>query len=242
MAQVKRVSSHPCCILLRLLLPQLLAVTAVAAAGASPLESNGDLFALSKLKSSLLSGRARNSTSLADWDVTSSSTATTSSPPRHHYCNFSGITCDGSNNRVVAINLAGVNLHGGAIPSEISLLDALSSLTIISCFLSGPIPASLASMPLLRHLNLSNNNISGFFPSSGSPAPYFPSAEVIDVFNNNLTGRLPKFGRSQIRLRHLNLGANYFSGGIPEEYGDVRRLEYLCLSFNWLSGRVPPSL
>jgi hypothetical protein len=42
-------------------------------------------------------------------------------------------------------------------------------------------------MPFLRHLNLSNNNISGFFPS-GPPAPYFPSAEVIDVYNNNLTG------------------------------------------------------
>ncbi|CAN6277607.1 unnamed protein product [Urochloa humidicola] len=283
MAQVKRNSSHPFCILLRLLLPQFLAVTAAVAAGASPPESD-DLYALSKLKSSLLSRGARNSASLADWDVTSPSTATTSSPPWHRYCNFSGITCDGSNNRVVAINLAGVNLHGGVLPSEVSLLHALSSLTITSCLLSGPVPASLASMPLLRHLNLSNNNISGFFPSAGPQAGsvekmtrywninleemmeagvhfghgikkwnpkmaphisapyYFPSAEVIDVFNNNLTGPLPPLGRSQIKLRHLNLGGNYFSGGIPDEYGDVGRLEFLGLHGNFLSGRVPPSL
>ncbi|CAM0147684.1 unnamed protein product [Urochloa decumbens] len=236
MAQVKRNSSHLCT--LRLLLPPLLAVTAVAAE-ASPPESD-DLYALSELKSSLLSGSARNSSSLADWDIPSSSSSPAS---HHHYCNFSGITCDASDNRVVAINLTGVPLHGGVLPAEVSLLHSLSSLTITSCSLSGSIPASLASMPLLRHLNLSNNNISGFFPSSGPPAPYyFPSAEVIDVFNNNLTGPPPQFGRSKARLRHLNLGGNYFSGGIPEEYGDVKRLEFLGLHGNFLSGRVPPSL
>ncbi|CAL5060178.1 unnamed protein product [Urochloa decumbens] len=241
MAQVKRNNSHPCCILLRRLLPQLLAVTAAAAAGASPPEID-DLYALSKLKSSLLSGGARSSASLADWDIPSSSPSGGVSSPashhhHHHYCNFSGITCDASDNRVVAINLTGVPLHGGVLPAEVSLLHSLSSLTITSCSLSGSIPASLASMPLLRHLNLSNNNISGIFPS-GPPAPYFPSLEVIEVYNNNLTGPLPKFGRLQIRLRHLN----YFSGGIPDEYGDVRWLEYLWLSLNSLSGHVPSSL
>ncbi|RCV44873.1 hypothetical protein SETIT_9G409600v2 [Setaria italica] len=230
MALVQCNNPHPC---IRLLLP-LLAATAVAA-GASP--EIDDLYALSKLKSSLLTGSAGNSTSLADWDITSSSTAT--SPPWQH-CNFSGVTCDASS-RVVAINLTGVPLYGGVLPSAVSLLDALSSLTVASCFLLGPIPASLASMPLLRHLNLSHNNISGFFPY-GPPAPYFPSAEVIDVYCNNLTGPLPPFGRSLTRLRHLNLGGNYFSGSIPEEYGDIKRLEFLWLCGNWLSGRVPPSL
>ncbi|CAN6243110.1 unnamed protein product [Urochloa humidicola] len=242
MARVRRKShnsSHPCCWVLRLLLP-LLAATAVAA-GASP--ESSDLYALSKLKSSLLPRGAHNSKSLADWDIPSPPPDGGVSSPasRYHYCNFSGITCDASNNRVVAINLAGVPLHGGVLPAEISLLDALSSLTITFCSLWGPIPASVASMPLLRHLNLSNNNISGFFPS-GPPAPYyFPTAEVIDVFNN-LTGPLPPFSKSQIRLRNLNLGGNYFSGSIPDEYGDVKRLEFLGLHGNSLSGRVPPSL
>ncbi|PUZ74131.1 hypothetical protein GQ55_1G040900 [Panicum hallii var. hallii] len=232
MAQVRRNNLRPC---IRLLLLPLLAVTAVSA-GASPVTS-GDLYALSKLKSSLLSRSARNSTSLADWDVATPPPPSSSPAASHHYCNFSGVTCDASGNRVVAINLTGVPLHGGVLPTEVSLLDALASLTVAACSLSGPIPASLASM-LLRHLNLSTNNISGFFPSG--PEPYFPSAEVIDVYNNSLTGPLPPFGGG--RLRHLHLGENYFSGGIPEEYGASKQLEHLGLNGNFLSGRVPPSL
>ncbi|KAJ1277962.1 hypothetical protein BS78_04G043200 [Paspalum vaginatum] len=228
-----RHNPQPC---LRLLLPLLAVTMAVSApAGTSP---ESDLYALSKLKSSLLSHVARNSSLLADWDMASS----TSSGPMH-YCNFSGITCDASNSRVVAISLTDVPLQGGVLPAEISLLDALTNLTVAFCSLSGPIPASLASMPLLRHLNLSSNNLYGVFPPRPPAPPYFPSAEVIDVYNNDLTGPLPPFGGSHAaRLRHLHLGGNYFSGTIPEAYGDMEGLEYLVLAGNLLSGRVPPSL
>jgi Leucine-rich repeat (LRR) protein len=228
----------------------LLAVTAASAAASPQID---DLYALSKLKSSLLSRSAHNNTLLADWDITPSAGGVSSgSPASHHYCNFSGITCDASNNRVVAINLTGVNLQDGVLPTEISLLDALSSLTVAACSLSGPIPASVSSMPLLRHLNLSNNNLAGPFPSpperrrrpkgAASPAPYFPSLEVLDVYNNNLSGPLPPLGRSHARLRHLHLGGNYFTGGIPAAYGDMAELVYISLSANSLSGSVPPSL
>ena len=129
-AQVQQRRPHPW---IRLLLP-LLIVTAASAAGASPVMS-GDLYALSKLKSSLLSRSARDRTSLSDWDI---ATPPPSSPASHRYryCNFSGVTCDASSNRVVAINLTGVPLHGGVLPSEVSLLDALSSLTVATCSLS----------------------------------------------------------------------------------------------------------
>ncbi|CAD6251817.1 unnamed protein product [Miscanthus lutarioriparius] len=222
---------HPC--LRRLDL--LVVVVTVVSAGSSP---ESDLYALSKLKSALLSGSVRNSPLLADWDIETSASGGISS--RTNHCNFSGIKCDASN-RVVAINLTGVPLHGGVLPSEVSLLDALSSLTIASCSLSGVVPASLASMPLLRHLNLSINNISGSFPSRSAP-PYFPFAKVINVFGNNLTGPLPPFGMSLARMRHLDLGWNHFSGGVPEEYGDMNELEFLALDGNSLSGLVPPSL
>ncbi|RLN07268.1 leucine-rich repeat receptor-like kinase protein THICK TASSEL DWARF1 [Panicum miliaceum] len=247
MARVRRNSLHPCT---RLLLLPLLVVTAVSA-GASPVMS-GDLYALAKLKSSLLSRSARNSTSLADWDIATPPPST--SPASHHYCNFSGVTCDASGNRVVAINLTGVPLHGGVLPSEVSLLDALSSLTVAACSLSGPVPASLASMPLLRHLNLSINDLAGPFPApperrchptdaaAPAPAPYFPSLEVLDVYDNNFFGPLPPFGKSHAGLRHLHLGGNFFTDGIPEAYGDMEGLEYLGLNANSLSGRVPPSL
>ncbi|CAD6248028.1 unnamed protein product [Miscanthus lutarioriparius] len=226
---------HPCLRLGRRLLALALLVVTAVSAGTSP---ESDLYALSKLKSSLLSGSASNSPLLADWDIETSASGGISSRPNH--CNFSEITCDASN-RVVSINLTGVPLHGGVLPREISLLDGLSSLTVASCSLSGVIPASLASMPLLRHLNLSINNVSGSFPFRSAP-PYFRSVEVIDVYDNNLTGPLPPFGMSHARMQHLDLGWNHFSGGISEEYGDMNGLEFLGLDGNWLSGLVPPSL
>nr|CAB3493380.1 unnamed protein product [Digitaria exilis] len=217
----------------RLLLPLLLAATAVSAV-ASPVER--DLYALSKLKSSLLSRSARNSTSLADWDTIKSSSGHVSSS--HYHCNFSGITCDATNgHRVVAINLTGVPLPGGVLPAQISL-------TVAGCSLSGPMPASLSSMPLLRRLNLSVNNLAGPFPPpppDAAAAPYFPSLEVLDEYNNNFLGPLPPLGGSRL-LRHLHLGGNYFTGSIPEAYGDMEGLVYLGLQANSLSGHVPPSL
>jgi hypothetical protein len=75
-----------------------------------------------------------------------------------------------------------------------------------------------------------------------APEPYFPSLEVADVYNNNLAGALPPFGRSQARLQYLHLGGNVFTGSIPEAYGDMEGLEYLGLNGNELSGRVLPSL
>ncbi|KAL6873587.1 hypothetical protein ACP4OV_013669 [Aristida adscensionis] len=194
-----------------------------------------DAYALGKLKAALVPGPQR-SAALVDWDPAAA-------PPAH--CAFSGVTCDAATARVVAIELTGVPLHGGALPPELALLDALANLTVAACALPGPVPAALAAMPALRHLNLSTNNLSAAFPAPppGGAAPYFPALEVADFYNNNLSGPLPPFGAAHARrLRHLNLGGNYFTGGIPEAFGDVAALEYLGLNGNWLTGRVPPSL
>lgn len=43
-------------------------------------------------------------------------------------------------------------------------------------------------------------------------------------------------------LRHLHLGGNFFSGGIPAEYGRFPALEYLAVSGNALTGVIPPEL
>nr|QCS38447.1 THICK TASSEL DWARF1 [Zea mays] len=217
--------------LLGLLLLLLLAAAAPAPASATP---ERDAYALSRLKASLVPS-ATNSTSapLSDWDPAAT-------PPAH--CAFTGVTCDAATSRVVAINLTAVPLHGGALPPEVALLDALASLTVANCYLRGRLPPALASMPALRHLNLSNNNLSGPFPPP-PPAAYFPALEIVDVYNNNLSGPLPPLGAPHARsLRYLHLGGNYFNGSIPDTFGDLAALEYLGLNGNALSGRVPSSL
>ncbi|CAN6181544.1 unnamed protein product [Urochloa humidicola] len=214
-----------------LLLPLLLLPPT---ASASP---ERDAYALAKLKASLVPSTTTSS-SLADWDPSAT-------PPAH--CAFSGVTCDAATSRVVAINLTFVPLHGGSLPPEIALLDALTNLTIAACSLPGRLPPSLASMPSLRHLNLSNNNLTGTFPSpltspSSSIADFFPVLELIDMYNNNFSGPLPPFNANHTSLRYLHLGGNYFNGSIPTTFGDLASLEYLGLNGNALTGRVPSSL
>ncbi|PUZ59075.1 hypothetical protein GQ55_4G011900 [Panicum hallii var. hallii] len=216
---------HPVLLLLFLLPP---------AASASP---ERDVYALARLKAALVPAASNSSpTALADWDPAAS-------PPAH--CAFSGVACDPATSRVVAINLTAVPLHGGSLPPEVALLDALANLTVAACSLPGRVPPALASMPALRHLNLSNNNLTGTFPpppAADVSEPYFPVLELIDMYNNNLSGPLPPFGASHARLRYLHLGGNYFNGSIPDSFGDLAALEYLGLNGNGLSGRVPPEL
>ncbi|XP_006656496.2 leucine-rich repeat receptor-like kinase protein FLORAL ORGAN NUMBER1 [Oryza brachyantha] len=197
-----------------------------------------DIYALAKLKAALLpSPSASAPAPLADWDPAAASPA---------HCSFSGVTCD-DHSRVVAINLTALPLHAGSLPPELALLDSLANLTIAACCLPGHLPLELPTLPSLRYLNLSNNNLSGHFPapdsdSAAADARYFPALELIDVYNNNLSGLLPPFSAAHDRLRYLHLGGNYFTGAIPDTYGDLAALEYLGLNGNTLSGRVPTSL
>ncbi|KQK16712.2 leucine-rich repeat receptor-like kinase protein FLORAL ORGAN NUMBER1 [Brachypodium distachyon] len=206
-------------------------------AAASP---DRDIYALAKLKAALVPNPSSSpSTALADWDPAAVS-------PSH--CSFSGVTCDPATSRVVSINITSVPLHtGGQLPPELALLDALTNLTIAACSLPGllPLHPNIPSLPNLRHLNLSNNNLIGpfFLPDSVTTTPYFPSLELLDCYNNNLSGPLPPFGAPHsATLRYLQLGGNYFSGPIPPSYGHLASLRYLGLNGNALSGRVPPEL
>lgn len=218
-----------------LLLPLLLVLPSPSSG--SP---DRDIYALAKIKAALIPTAATTASPnppLADWDPAATSPA---------HCAFTGVTCDAATSRVVAINLTSLPLHAGTLPPELALLDSLTNLTIAACSLPGRIPAGLPSLPDLRHLNLSNNNLSGPFPAPGDghgPSLYFPSIEVLDCYNNNLSGPLPPFGAAHAAaLRYLHLGGNYFSGPIPPAYGDVASLEYLGLNGNALSGRIPPEL
>ncbi|GJM97431.1 hypothetical protein PR202_ga14358 [Eleusine coracana subsp. coracana] len=209
----------------------ILVLVLLAAASATSASPERDVYALGKLKAALAPTTPTHA--LVDWDPAAT-------PPAH--CSFSGVTCDDAGTgRVVAINITGIPLHGGSLPPEVALLDALANLTVAACSLPGHIPPTIASMPELRFLNLSNNNLTGPFPLPVHGTDYFPSLEVVDVYNNNLSGLLPPLASNKL-LRYLHLGGNYFSGTIPESFSELASLEYLGLNGNALSGRVPSSL
>ncbi|XP_047089812.1 leucine-rich repeat receptor-like kinase protein FLORAL ORGAN NUMBER1 [Lolium rigidum] len=212
-----------------ILLPLLLLLLS-ASSSASP---DRDIYALGKLKSALVPNPAATPTLLQDWNPTATSPA---------HCAFTGVTCDAATARVISLNLTALPLHAGTLPPELALLTSLTNLTIAACALPGHVPATLPALPSLRHLNLSNNNLSGPFPAP-STAPYFPSLALLDCYNNNLTGPLPPFSTAHsTTLTYLQLGGNYFSGPIPSTYGALASLRYLGLNGNALSGAIPTTL
>ncbi|XP_065847836.1 receptor protein kinase CLAVATA1 [Euphorbia lathyris] len=190
-----------------------------------------DFEVLLKLKSSMI---GPNGSGLHDW---SPSPSPSPSPSAH--CFFTGVTCD-TDLRVVSLNLSSHQGLFGFLPPEIGLLNKLVNLTIASLNLTGRIPMELATLTSLRIFNISNNVFVDNFP--GEITLGMTQLEILDIYNNNLSGPLPVELMHLKNLKHLHLGGNYFSGSIPESYSEIQSLEYLGLNGNALSGKVPGSL
>ncbi|CAH1447677.1 unnamed protein product [Lactuca virosa] len=109
-----------------------------------------------------------------------------------------------------------------------SLLD-LEALSLSTCQLSGPLDDSLGNLQSLS------------IPGSICNATYL---KVLDLSNNNLTGRIPQCliesGGGSIGV--LNLGGNSLSGRIEGIFPSICGLNTLDLHGNRLEGEIPGSL
>ncbi|CAL5007552.1 unnamed protein product [Urochloa decumbens] len=104
----------------------------------------------------------------------------------------------------VGIDLSSNSLTG-AIPRDVTSLDALISLTLSSNHLSGTIPNKIGDLQSLECLDLSNNNLSGEIPSSLSN---LTSLSYMNLSYNNLFGRIP-IGRQLDTLNTYNPSLMY---------------------------------
>ncbi len=128
--------------------------------------------------------------------------------------------------------------------------------------LSGPIPAELGDLALLRELDLSGNALWGPMPSEmsrlirlrrlsitglrGSPAPVpswlqrLTALESLDLSDNRMTGSAPAWLGRFAALESLDLSGNHMRGAIDPEIGALARLKTLRLNDNALVGPIPP--
>ncbi|XP_026445412.1 MDIS1-interacting receptor like kinase 2-like [Papaver somniferum] len=88
----------------------------------------------------------------------------------------------------------------------------------------------------LTDLELSTNNINGSIPTS---LCNLSNLDTLYLFENQLSGSIPKEIRKLNSLMDLELSTNYLAGPIPSSICNLSKLNTLYLEENQLSGIIP---
>ncbi|PRP89323.1 hypothetical protein PROFUN_02197 [Planoprotostelium fungivorum] len=133
-------------------------------------------------------------------------------------------------------NLVSFSAPSAGINSTLPDVENLSQLEVLDLSnnsFTGQVPDSLSTLRALKQLNLSMNEISGYF------LPLRSAPEILDLSHNSLNGSAAFLG--ELTATHiLNIRSNSFEGEIPDISGQ-KSLYSLDVSHNRLSGN-PPSL
>ncbi|TYH82263.1 hypothetical protein ES332_D02G047500v1 [Gossypium tomentosum] len=128
----------------------------------------------------------------------------------------------------------------GKVPEELITKGLLTILRLSNNNLSGNVVPVILNAKGVRNLYLDGNNFSGEMTNVDVSTFEFPnSLSEIDLSNNKLHGKLPRWIGNASFLWRLDLSNNGFEGSIPMEFCKLNRLEFLDLSQNNLSGSIP---
>nr|GFC21898.1 LRR receptor-like serine/threonine-protein kinase GSO2 [Tanacetum cinerariifolium] len=141
--------------------------------------------------------------------------------------------------KLVAINLSR-NKFLGTLSFMCQIDSALTFLDLSDNYLSGTLPDCwLKFQEQLVVLNLCNNNLSGKIPSSlGS----LHQLEALYLRGNAFVGKLPMSLSNLTKLRLLDVGDNKLSGKIPLALGELSELYVLILRSNRFYGSLPSQI
>lgn len=137
------------------------------------------------------------------------------------------------------------NLLSGPIPAELRRLRELRAMKIQRNYLAGSIPSDLFNnTPLLTHLNMGNNSLSGPIPRCIGSLPL----QYLNLQVNNLSGLVPQSIFNMSSLRVLSLAINALSGALAMPGGpsntsfSLPAVEFFSVARNRFSGPIPSKL
>ncbi|XP_035819232.1 receptor kinase-like protein Xa21 isoform X2 [Zea mays] len=129
----------------------------------------------------------------------------------------------------------GHNALSSGIPATIGNLTRLQLLHLQFNLLSGPIPAELRRLRELRAMKIQRNYLAGSIPSDLFNNT--PLLTHLNMGNNSLSGPIPRCIGS-LPLQYLNLQVNNLSGLVPQSIFNMSSLRVLGLAMNTLSGAL----
>ncbi|XP_057788457.1 receptor-like protein 12 [Salvia miltiorrhiza] len=121
-----------------------------------------------------------------------------------------------------------------------SYLPNLTTLSLRSCGLSGPLAKSFSQLHSLFFLRLDYNELGSELPDLFAN---FPSLATLSLYNCSLKGSIPPTFANLTNLIRLDLSSNFFTGSLSSMlFEGLSNLVYLDLSYNSFSGNIPHSL
>ncbi|KAG6773254.1 hypothetical protein POTOM_020515 [Populus tomentosa] len=171
-------------------------------------------------------------------------------------CNWTRVSCNQVNQRVVGLDLTysssnwcsksleilklGGNKLWGTIPPSFANITSLLTLNLATNNLGGMIPDDFGRFKNLKHLDLSINNLTGNVPLS---LYNISSLVFLAVASNQLRGEIPVDVRDRLpNLLSFNFCINKFTGSIPWSLHNLTNIKSIRLAHNLLSGYVPSGL
>ncbi|KAL6272651.1 hypothetical protein ACE6H2_023343 [Prunus campanulata] len=148
---------------------------------------------------------------------------------------------------LVYLDLSMNYFEGVQLPSFIGSLEKLKYLNLSGASFGGIIPHNLGNLSRLLYLDLSNDPHDPIetdlqWLATLSSLKYLNLGGMLDLTDNNLTGKLPNSLGYLKSLRYLHLSDNSFQGSIPKSIGNLTSLEEFYLGWNQISGIIPESL
>eukprot|EP00536_Pseudo-nitzschia_multiseries_P005671 jgi/Psemu1/254720/estExt_Genewise1Plus.C_1090018 len=117
---------------------------------------------------------------------------------------------------------------------------AVSILRLSNYFLSGSLPPEIGELKALNFIDLSQNQLTGTLPTT---LQRLTSLEYLSLAFNDFHANIPTYIGQMTSLKSLNMRSSDFIDHIPTDLGNLSNLvESLLLDANFLTGTIPSEL